>query len=267
MKCISFNAKTINRELEIIPLSDVHIGDENFNLQLFNDTINYILEKENRYCILNGDIINNATRTSVSDVYNEELTPTAQIIYAAKLLKPLANRIISVCTGNHELRSAKDDGIDLTLWLCNELGIQDRYDPNGCVDFIITDLMRRKNTTRGDGRNVATLYHTHGSGGGKRVGAKANALEDAGSYLDVDIVVKSHTHLPMAFKQDAYKVNVNTKNISKYTKLFVNTNAFLRFGGYGERMGFKPSSMEVPRIILRFTNNHKGRDLEMRAVI
>ena len=56
--------------LEIYPLADVHIGDPLHDKKRAKQFINEVLEKENRYVIVNGDIINNAVKHGVSDVYN-----------------------------------------------------------------------------------------------------------------------------------------------------------------------------------------------------
>lgn len=267
---VQFEAISIDREIEIIPISDLHFGDPDFNLQLFSDTLDYILAKENRYVILNGDLVNNALPSSPSDTWGEMMSPTEQILYVAEQLKPIKDRIISVVSGNHELRSWKNDGIDLTQWLCAELGIKERYDPNMCVDFItLKNEIRNKKTKKRDfeGKYLVTLNHRHGNAGGKKIGSKANALQDMISVIDCDIYLLGHSHQELGFKQDFFRIDRSHKKVQQITKTFVNCNAFLRFGGYGARLGFAPSTMQVPRIIVRFSNAHRGNDLDIRLVL
>ena len=66
-------------ELEIYPLADVHIVDPLHDTKRAKQFINEVLEQKNRYVIVNGDIINNAVRHGVSDIYTEELNPNEQI--------------------------------------------------------------------------------------------------------------------------------------------------------------------------------------------
>jgi hypothetical protein len=61
---------------EILPLSDFHIGDPGFNERALKDYLAYILGGENRFILLNGDILNNATKASVSDIYAETMPQT-----------------------------------------------------------------------------------------------------------------------------------------------------------------------------------------------
>ena len=270
IKSVTFEAEAIDRQIEIVPISDLHFGDEHFNLQLWSDTLAYILEKPNRYVILNGDLINNAIPSSPSDNFSEQCSPTEQILYVANQLKPIKDRIISVVSGNHEARSWKGSGVDLTLWLCNELGIQDRYDPDMCIDFIsIKNLTRRKHDDKRiyDSNFLITLNHRHGNAGGKKIGSKANTLLDMMNVIDCDIYVLGHSHQTLAFKQDFYRVDRPHRKVSRVTKAFVNCNAFLRFGSYAMSKGYTPSTMEVPRIIIRLSNCHRGNDLEIKLVV
>lgn len=69
-------------------------------------------------------------------------------------------------------------------------------------------------------------------------------------YIDADIYIHSHTHLPMIMKQGFYRVSAQNSSVAKVDKLFVNTAAALDYGGYGEAFEFKPSSKDSPVIRL-----------------
>ena len=113
--------------LEIYPLADVHIGDSLHDRKRLKQFINEVLEKENRYVIVNGDIINNAVKHGVSDVYAEELTPNQQIEETVNLLNPIKDRILVITEGNHENRTYKQDGILIMYQVAQRLGIFDCY--------------------------------------------------------------------------------------------------------------------------------------------
>lgn len=95
-----------------------------------------------------------------------------------------------------------------------------------------------------------SIYVTHGSGGGRKEGAKAIRLADMASIVDVDIYVHGHTHLPLTMKQAFYRTDMSNCKVTLVDKLFVNTAAKLRYGGYGQTFEFKPASTANPVIYL-----------------
>ena len=95
-----------------------------------------------------------------------------------------------------------------------------------------------------------TVYCNHGSGGGRKEGAKAIRLADMAGIVDADIYIHSHSHLPMVMKQGFFRADVCNSTVTNVTKLFVNTAANLSYGGYGAAQEYKPSSTDTPVIYL-----------------
>lgn len=237
--------------IEIVPIADAHLGDPQADEQLLRNKLRYIDETPNAYAIINGDLMNNATKASVSDSYNEVMSPMEQIVKAVMLLQPIASKILCISTGNHEVRTARESGIDITRLIARELGIEDRYSDGSIVLFLRLGNTGSHNSFR---PQRYTMLVNHGRGGGRREGGKANALADMASIADCDIYLMSHTHLPLVFKQAFYRVDNNNSSIALVEKLFVNTGAYLGYGGYGERAMFKPTSKAQPVIQLSGTN-------------
>lgn len=233
-------------EIEIYILSDVHIGDPLSNKKQINKFVEEVLAAPNRYVIVNGDIINNATKLSVSDTYEEELTPEEQIDAAEEVIARMKNRIIMVTEGNHEGRSYRTDGILIMKQVCKRLDIFDRYSTGPYLLFVSFG----KSQNRTIRKMIYTIYGKHGSGGGKSAGAKANKLLEMMAIVDADIYIHSHTHMPLSFRQAFHRCDYRNRKVTKTEKIFVNTNAFLDYGGYGENAGFSPASIEYPKIIL-----------------
>ena len=96
----------------------------------------------------------------------------------------------------------------------------------------------------------------HGSGGGRKEGAKAIRLADMASIIDCDFYIHSHTHLPMVMKQAYHRIDTANSAVALADKLFVNTAANLNYGGYGEAQEFKPSSKDTPTIYLSGTKKY-----------
>jgi len=113
--------------VEVIPIGDVHVGDEFFDEKMLKRWIDYILEKENRYVILNGDLMDMALTTSISDTYGAKMSPSQQVQYVAKMLSPIKDRVLAFGTGNHSERVYRSTGIDVDYLLALELGLKDKY--------------------------------------------------------------------------------------------------------------------------------------------
>jgi predicted phosphodiesterase len=227
--------------------ADLHIGDRFSNKEGIKERIEYIKNTPNAYCILNGDLMNNATKTSVSDSYAEEYTPMEQVEMCMELLEPIKDKIIAITSGNHEKRTYNKEGIDITKLVAMQLKLADRYSPTACFVFL---RMGKYNGKCHNRPVLYTIYCNHGSGGGRKEGAKAIRLADMASVIDADIYIHSHTHLPMIMKQGFFRVDNKNSAVARVDKLFVNTSAMLEYGGYGEAFEFKPSSQHCPVIYL-----------------
>lgn len=234
------------KDARIYILSDLHIGDPNADEHVISERIKQIADDPRGMVILNGDIMNTALRNSVSDVYGEKMTPMEQINYAVTLLSPIKDKIIGADTGNHEYRIYKNDGIDTMKMVCKELGVEKLYNPQGLLIFL--QLGQRKRDKAKPSPQMYSIYTTHGTGGGRKEGAKAIRLADMASIVDADIYVHSHSHLPMIMKERFNRVDVQHKVCYEVEKLFVNDSAALKYGGYGQAQEFKPASVSSPVI-------------------
>ena len=83
-----------NNEFQIMVLGDMHIGDDLCDIKLIKETIDYVKNTKNCYVILNGDLLNNALKTSKSDVYKETMTMEEEQDLLIDLLKPIKNKIL-----------------------------------------------------------------------------------------------------------------------------------------------------------------------------
>lgn len=245
------------RELESVELhtfADEHVGDEQCDLKRLVERIEYVKNTPNAYCILNGDLMDNATKTSIGDTYGQVFNPMEQLARAVELFEPIRDKILCITHGNHENRTYKKEGINLSSLIASQLDLSDRYTPTSAVLFIrVGEDARHMRETNGSGkyRQICyTGYVLHGSGGGRKEGAKAIRLADMASIIDTDFYIHSHTHLPMIMKQGFHRIDPRNNTVALVTKLFVNTAANLNYGGYGEAAEFKPTSKDTPVIYL-----------------
>lgn len=226
---------------------------------MLQEYISFIKDNDNVFTILNGDLMDSAIKTSIGDIYGASLQPMEQLRQCAKLFEPIAKKILAVMPGNHELRIYRNDGLDLTEIMCSQLGIQDCYSDASALLFV---RVGRNRSPGRHGREILyTIFCVHGSGSGRTEGGKVNRLMQLGNIIDADIFIHSHTHLPAIVKTGYYRVSSTNSSVAKVDKLFVNTAALLDWGGYGELQSYKPTSKEMPLIIL------SGKHHKMSAVL
>lgn len=238
------------KTLELVCISDAHIGDPYANEQELMKQIRYVEDTPNCYAIVNGDIMNNATKSSPSDTYTEVLSPMEQMVKAVLTLKPIANKVLAITQGNHERRTAKESGIDLGKVIATELGLADKYSDGMAYIFL---RFGKQSSHRHFRKFPYTILVTHGSGGGSTIGAKANRLANLVAIADADIYLYGHTHQNMAFKEGFVRVDWRNNSLAMVDRLFVNSGAFLDWGGYAEQNQYRPSTIATPHIFLSGT--------------
>lgn len=253
MKVIRVDLPSELTQIELHTFADEHIGDEHSDIKRVLQRIEYVKNTPNAYCILNGDIIDNATRTSIGDIYTQVFNPMEQLKRAVELFAPIKDKILCITHGNHENRSYKKEGVNISSLIATQLGLADRYTPTSAVLFIrFGDIGARYHNRK----ILYTVYVLHGNGGGRKEGAKAIRLADMACIIDTDVYIHSHTHLPMIMKQAFHRLDNKNSTVAKVDKLFVNTASNLDYGGYGESGAFKPSSTDTPVIYLSGTKKY-----------
>ena len=246
------------KQIELLVLADYHYASPNSNRDLIKKDVEYIQNHETAYCVLAGDLLECALRSSLGDVYTS-LSPMEELAAMTDLLKPISSKVVGAVGGNHEARHYKTNGVDMTRLLARQLGFEDKYSEDAEVIFLRFGAEAKPGNHH---RPILyTIYLTHGSGGGKKEAGKIQRLSDLADIVDCDIYVCGHTHLPAALKLDFCRTSPANSSISYAPHLFVNAAAKLNYGGYGCTGGFKPANKDTPRIILSGTSKH------MEAVI
>lgn len=259
--------------VEIVPIADCHCGNPLFQDHILKQTIDYILEepedpKMARICLLNGDLTESVTRHSVGNIYDQTMSPSVQVATMINYLKPLTQvsekypqgKILSYCAGNHDSGRYKDTGISASESIAVGLGLEDRYSTDGCYSFLF--FSRIHNTQY---KSRATIYNTHLSGGSSTIGGKANRVAKAGvnGGIVADIIVGSHVHQPLTFKEDIILPALNsTSTLIQKTVTYVVTGAMLSYGDYAQRSGMKPSSLVMPRIYIKQAQKNRNGNKE-----
>ena len=243
-------------DINIYPLSDLHIGSQEFNEGEWEKFKKKILSAPNNYIVIVGDLLNNAIKASVSNSYDETMRPRSQKKWLAEQLEPLKNRILCAVGGNHEARNKDVDDDPLFDVLC-KLDIEDRYRQNAAIML----LRFGKNATNHD-CHVYTMLVTHGSGGGSLTGSGVNKNERFGYVFDgLDILVTGHTHKPVISAPSKIVIDHQNKKVSQKPFLCVTATAWMNYGGYAMRKQLTPASIRPQVITL------EGKKKEMHVTM
>lgn len=225
------------------------MGDSHFKERDLKNTLKYIRDTQDCFTILNGDLMNNALKTSKSDSYKEVIPIEEQQEIIISLLEPIKNKILYMAQGNHEYRTSMLAGIDPLKYVARALGITERYSDNSYV-------LQLK---FGNNKNIRSkfnyvIYGLHGCGtGGRRMGSTVNALEDMTKIIpNADLYIHSHTHVPVSYTDRIFEINRYREQIEERYRTFFNTNSFLDYGGYAERYGFKPTDLTPYVITIKY---------------
>lgn len=256
MKFISRNLSHGLESIKIYPLGDLHIGSPKCNIGKLKGIINDIATHEDSYCVLLGDIIDNATTASVGDTYSAAMTPMEQIEFAAELFMPIKDKILAITAGNHERRTMRSDGIDLVQFLALKLGLEDIYDYASVVLRVRVGRNKKQNIKASNSGFIYTMYLAHGDGsGGMTTGAKANALQKRGDFINTDVIVLGHQHQPLTFFNSRYEVDLVAASVRKMDQLCVMTCSFLDYETYADVHGMRPQPIAMPIIMLSGTQH------------
>lgn len=228
-----------NDDITIIPISDVHLGADEHMEKEWKSFCDNVLSNPNVYVTLGGDLINNATRSSVSNIFDETMRPREQKKMMVEMLTPIKDRILCAVTGNHERRSVKDVDDDPTYDIMCKLDLEHLYRENmAFIKVQIGDV-----SGKGSLNPTYVIVVTHGGGGGIYTGAAVNRNERFGYVVDgMDCLIVGHTHKPFVTQPSKIKIDTHNNKISFKPFKVVSSTAWLNFGGYAAQKMLLPSS-------------------------
>lgn len=240
------------QDITIIPIADVHLGARECMEQEFIKFIDGIKDKPNVYLVLGGDLINNATRSSVSSIFEETMRPADQKKEMAKILAPVAHKILAAVSGNHERRSGKDADDDPTYDVLCKIDREDVYRES--IAFVKFQFGNPSNN--GESNPTYVLVVTHGAGGGMLTSGAVLRGERFGYAIDgMDALIMGHTHKP--FTTQPGKILIDPRNNKVSVKPFkvINMTSWLEYSGYAMQKMLLPNAHCLHTLTL--CGNHK----------
>ena len=107
-----------NNDIKIYPISDVHLGAAEHLAAEWDNFCKRILGEPNSYVILGGDLLNNSTRSSVANVFEETMRPREQKRRMAEMLKQLDIKSFVQSTGTTSGGAEKMQTMTQHMTLC-----------------------------------------------------------------------------------------------------------------------------------------------------
>ena len=246
-----------------IPLSDWHIGTT-VAIDTIKGYIDWIKARDNAFTLLNGDLMNCATKESSAELFDDLVTPDATYKVVRELCEPIKDKIIMITRGNHEESIYRKAGADYMARLAWDLG-DIPYMPDGGMFGM--GLSKNKHT------RIFWGYATHGWGGARTIGAKVKKAQDLSQVADVDMYVLSHDHTMNVNRGNILtpprsRISFTRPNYVQISrKLYINTGAFCDYSGYIQRKGYTPQDKGTPRILMEIKKHKQDYTKDLHSSI
>lgn len=234
------------RTIKVWAVADVHIGAKECDLDGFKRFLKAVEADDDSYIVIVGDLISNGLKSSVTNVYEEAMPPSAQIDLAVQLLEPVKHKILGMVSGNHERRSKKDCDIDPLFTIAAILRINDRFRQNMAFLRIILE--------RGSTKENYAIMLTHGKTANKK--KQFTAICEG-----IDAAIFAHTHTPDVLMPSRIRFTTSNR-IVMHNVVVLTACSWLKSGGYSLSGLYVPQAVSTPQALqLEFngTNSKKGR--------
>lgn len=241
----------------IIPIGDVHLGAREHMAKEWDAFCKDILDRENVYLFIGGDLLNNGVKTSVSNVYEEILRPREAKQEMTRMLEPLRDRILAGVGGNHERRNKDVDNDPLYDVFC-KLDIEERYRSN--LAFVKVRLSAGDHNAAGDMRPCYMFVMAHGAGSSIYTTSAAARPERFGMAIDgMDCQVTFHTHKPLNAPVGKIQIDKRNEKVSVVPWRLVVGSSWLNYAGYAGQKLLTPTVHCRQEIML----SARGKDLKV----
>ncbi len=239
------------KELLIVPIADVHYGNPLFSEKHFTRLIDYIKAHKNCYAVCIGDLCESVIPSSLGNIYEQKVTPQEQRDQITEWLMPIKDRVLGMTGGNHEARIYRTTGIDITKDIASALHV-----PYRAEGVMLKVSFGAGNSRHNDKPYTYFLYCNHGYGGARTKAAKAVKVERLATFIHADAYIMAHDHdvnvatsiylQPDPRNSLDKETGFTTGKVVAHSKMLVKTNAFSKWGGYGESGGYAPVSLRFP---------------------
>jgi len=228
------------QDIKVFPISDLHVGSPQFDSKKWDVFRAKLISEPHSRIVICGDMMNNGIKSSKSNCYEEVMRPAQQKSWLIEQLKPVADRILCGCSGNHEQRSVKETDQNPLYDVFVKLDIEHLYREYAC--FMTTRFGTDKHQ-HGLTRPTYNTIVTHGSGGGVTIGAAANRASRFGMAIDgADLMILGHSHRSMSYPEAKLRIDPHNNKISVQQFRVIIATSWLHYGGYPIGMMLPPTA-------------------------
>lgn len=226
------------KHLNIFPISDVHYGNPQCNVDYFE----YLLEKikktkGQKIIYLLGDECDVAVKRQGNSVYEQKINLNDQIEFIVDKLTPFKKYIRGIVQSNHMSRTKKELDLDITKIIANELEIP--YNNN------IYEKLQINN-------NNYKIYVTHGTKTSQQLHLMMGNIQRQTEHIDGDLFLFGHSHYTSGWSQPKIDLNGYRR------RYYVICGHMLNYkGSYAEVMGLRPNPPGFTKICIDSKINTK----------
>lgn len=237
--------KNLPDKVTIYNLTDLHIGSKHCRTELLKQHIKMIAEDPGALAFIGGDTFEYMHKQSVGQPWEQAIAPMEQVSVSARMLFPIAHKIIRYVGGNHDRgRGYNAVGADLAEVLANYLGCS-----YGHMETVI-DIKHR------DQLFTAILHHGSGSGGSLQ-----NIVIEAEKYMKssaffVHWHMSGHVHNSHIIKRNMSEKVEGKGLIPKRCFTVIGGSYIKRVGTYAEEMKFSPAPQDLTFITMEASGKY-----------
>jgi predicted phosphodiesterase len=231
------NASAEGRKKYLLPLGDLHYGHPNCDRESVEGYLKWARDNDS-WILLMGDLLENSSKDSVgAGVYEQIMSPEAQMFEIIEMLEPYKEYILGLLTGNHEERTYKRSGHDPSRSMAKMLGVPYlRY--GAFLRLFVGDV-------------GYTVYATHGSSGAGTSAGKLNAVKKLRRFIDADIYLMGHMHDLLVDSSVVKYLDLRNKVVRSKRATYCVTGSYLEYeDSYSEMKTYAPGRIGSPRIRL-----------------
>lgn len=215
-------------KVTLYPLVCMHIGSPQCDIKFLREHIARVRKDPTARWVYMGDGGECVTKTSKGDIWEQLLSPQAQMEFLIDLLEPIADKALFGIRGNHGHRVYKETGLSFDHTLCSIIGM-----PYLGVAAFCNMLLRRSSYD---------LYCHHGSESGTSLNSKITKAEHFAKFIDADAILTAHSHIALGLTPaPLMQCDNNSRKVrTKLRHQYICGCAYDSRTGYAEDKAYSP---------------------------
>ena len=220
--------KVDNKKIRVYGLTDIHVGNEAFHRDFFEQVLAEIKKDKDAYFFINGDAIEFIPPNYDISERGQDRPNEQQKAELIGYLRPIKDKCLFYRPGNHEDRSEKIAGFDIVWDICRELNIPMYKEPG----YLTIQTKSGK----------ITIVSAHGSSGGGVSLADSEIQRLTTIFPNADVYFLGHNHQLRDTIKKQIELDDSGKETNKYTYL-IRGGSFVQYKGYSRKKILPPATL------------------------